>query len=68
MKKKQPLSVPCPIKDCTGSGAVTDSRLQYGVTRTRRRQCRVCQHRWTTVEISQDRYRELLQHKNQQRD
>lgn len=47
----------CP--KCNSASGVLDSRVQANNTMVRRRQCKVCNFRWTTREISNDEWREI---------
>lgn len=50
--------IDCP--QCQSPSSVLDTRKRDDNTITRRRQCTVCQHRWSTREISNDEWRSVL--------
>jgi transcriptional repressor NrdR len=48
----------CPI--CNGDTKVIDSRLKEDGLIKRRRECKVCKHRFNTYELDEDLYFNLI--------
>lgn len=61
IRDKQGFTKPiCPNCGHQGDIAVADTRTRDGIKITRRRICPHCHHRWSTLEIPREIFREIF--------